>query len=97
VSSQFLQVGGASIQVDFGPGSLDLPRVDVIQWIETAAKSVSIYYRRFPVARARILIVPLADERGVLTGTTWSDVDGLPAFTRMRLGEHTTEQDLAGD
>ncbi len=33
----------------------------------------------------------------MLTGTTWGDVDGFPAFTRMRVGQHTTEQDLAND
>lgn len=97
VSTQILHVGGASIQVDFAPGSLDLPRNDVIEWVETAAKSVSVYYGRFPVARMRILIVPVADDRGVLTGTTWGDVDGFPAFTRMRVGEHTTRQDLTDD
>jgi len=52
---------------------------------------------KFPVARARVPVVPIADERGVLTGTTWGDVDGFPAFTRMRLGQHTTEQTLASD
>jgi hypothetical protein len=96
-SSQTIQVGGATIQIDFAPGDLDLPKSDVIQWIETAARAVSEYYGKFPVARARVLVVPIADERGVLTGTTWGDVDGFPAFTRMRLGQHTTEQTLTND
>jgi hypothetical protein len=96
-SSQMIHVGAASIQIDFVPGDLDLPKSDVIQWIETAARAVSEYYGKFPVARARVLVVPIANERGVLTGTTWGDVDGFPAFTRMRLGQHTTEQTLASD
>ena len=96
-SSQVIHVGGASIQIDFAPGDLDLPNSDVIQWIETAARAVAKYYGKFPVARARVLVVPIADERGVLTGTTWGDVDGFPAFTRMRLGQHTTEQTLTDD
>jgi hypothetical protein len=33
----------------------------------------------------------------VLTGTTWGDVGGYPAFTRMRLGQHTTKEDLEDD
>ena len=96
-SSQLIRVGGASIQIDFAPGDLDLRKSDVIQWIETAARAASEYYGKFPVARARVLVVPIADERGVLTGTTWGDVDEFPAFTRMRLGQHTTKQTLASD
>ncbi len=96
-SSQMIHVGGASIQIDFAPGSLDVPQRDVVQWIDTAARAVSKYYGKFPVARARVLVVPIAHQRGVLTGTTWGDVDGFPAFTRMRLGQHTTEETLASD
>lgn len=95
--SQVIHVGGASIQIDMGSGSLDLPKGDVVQWIETAARAVSEYYGRFPVPRLRVLVLPIADRRGVLTGTTWGHVDGFPAFTRMRLGQHTTKQDLAND
>jgi hypothetical protein len=96
-SSQSIHIGGAAIQIDFAPGDLDLPKSDVIQWIETAARAVSEYYGKFPVPRARVLVVPIADERGVLTGTTWGGVDRFPAFTRMRLGEHTAEQTLNDD
>jgi hypothetical protein len=96
-SSQLIHIGGASIQIDFAPGDLDLTKGDVVQWIETAARAVSEYYGKFPVARARVLVAPIADERGVLTGTTWGDVDGFPAFTRMRLGQHTTKLTLAND
>jgi hypothetical protein len=96
-SSQLIHVGGASIQVDFAPGDLDLPKSDVVRWIETSARAVAQYYGKFPVARARVLVVPVADDSGVLTGTTWGDVDGFPAFTRMRLGQHTTKQILSED
>jgi len=97
VASTTLHIGGASVQVDFGPGPLDLPRERVLAWVETAAKTVSGYYGGFPVRSARILIQPIGGERGVLQGTTWGDVGGFPAFTRMRLGEHTTGQDLDQD
>lgn len=96
-SSQSIHIGGASIQIDLAPGDLDLPKSDVIQWIDSAARAVSEYYGKFPVDRARVLVVPIAGERGVLTGTTWGDVDGFPAFTRMRLGQHTTRQTLLSD
>ena len=64
--SQTIHVGGASIQIDFAPGDLDVPKSAVIEWIETAAQAVSKYYGKFPVARDRVLVVPIAGESGVL-------------------------------
>ncbi len=96
-SSQVIRVGGASITVDFAPGDLDLKHEDVVRWVVTAANVVSAYYGKFPVPHARVLIVPIEGTRGVLSGTTWGNVDGFPAFTRMRIGQHTTEEDLASD
>lgn len=96
-SSKTIHVGGATIQVDFGPGDLDLSQENVLHWVETAGKAVAFYFGKFPVANARILVMPVAGERGVLTGTTWGDVGGVPAFTRMRLGQHTTTDDLLND
>jgi hypothetical protein len=97
IPSQTLNVGGASIQIDFGEGKFDLPISTILTWVETCAKSVTTYYGRFPVARARILILPVADKRGVRQGTTWGNLHGFPAFTRIRLGERTTTADLAAD
>src|ERR1700754_3133879 len=57
-SSQTLHIGGATIQVDFGPGTFVLPQDKILQWVKNAASSVSVYYGRFPVARDRILIEP---------------------------------------
>jgi len=96
-SSQTLKTGGATLQVDFATGALDLPQARILPWIERAAQAVTVYYGRFPVPRARILIVPAADRHGVLQGTTWGDMRGFPGFTRIRLGQHTTEQELAED
>jgi hypothetical protein len=95
--SRKIHTGGAVIRLDVASGPLDLNRAQVTAWVQTAARAVTEYYGRFPVPRARVLVVPVADRRGVLTGTTWGDVDGFPAFTRMRLGEHTSEQDLGDD
>jgi len=97
VSSQVLQVGGSTLQLDFAAGALDLPHDQVVHWVETAARAVSAYYGRFPVAKARILVVPVAGRRGVLHGTTWGHVGGFPAFTRIELGEDTQQQDLTDD
>ena len=95
--SKTITAGGSSIQIDFGPGDLDLSREAVVAWISTAANAVAAYVGKFPVARARIFVIPIAGERGVLTGTTWGGVDGFPAFSRMRLGQHSTADDLNND
>jgi hypothetical protein len=96
-SSQTLKIGGAALQIDFAAGDLDLPPAQILPWIQRAAQAVTVYYGRFPVPRARILIVPVADRHGVLQGTTWGDMHGFPGFTRIRLGQHTTENDLKED
>ena len=53
--------------------------------------------RAFSRGARRVLILPVADRAGVLQGTTWGDMGGWPAFTRIRIGEHTTQADLNDD
>src|SRR3984885_1694844 len=96
-STQSFTIAGSTIQVDFAPGSLDLATSAVMQWVENAASAVATYYGRFPVPRDRVLIVPAEDRHGVMQGTTWGDVGGFPAFTRIRLGRQTTVQELTDD
>lgn len=95
-SSRTLHIGGSAIQVDFGPGTPDLPADRLVAWIENAANSVATYYGKFPVPRDRIL-VEFGSGSGVGHGTTWGDVGGFPAFTRVRVGEHSTQADLDSD
>src|SRR6201987_5215765 len=52
-SSRTLTIGGASIQLDFGPGAVGLAPERIIAWVTNAAQSVAVYYGRFPVARDR--------------------------------------------
>lgn len=96
-STQSFTIGRSKIQVDFAAGSLDLPTPQVMQWVENAATAVATYYGRFPVPRDRILVVPTADRRGVFHGTTWGDVGGSPAFTRIAVGQHTIMAGLNDD
>lgn len=96
-SSQTLTIGGATLQVDFGPGSFDLPAAQLLDWVRRAATAVTTYYGHFPVPRDRILIEPGPDRAGVFHGTTWGDVGGSPSFTRISVGQHTTAADLTSD
>ena len=97
VTSRQLKIGGATLQVDFAAGLLDLPIDTVLAHVQAAASAITAYYGRFPDQRARVLIVPVANARGIVQGTTWGDMAGFPAMTRVRLGQHATEQDLKDD
>jgi hypothetical protein len=96
-SSQSFHIDGATIQVDFAPGLLDLSTPQILRWVENAATAVATYYGRFPVPRDRVLVQPRADTAGVMHGTTWGGVGGFPAFTRIGVGQHTTAADLSDD
>jgi hypothetical protein len=89
-----LTVGGGRIEVAFAAGPLDVSRRDLMAWIAGAADAVTAYYGRFPVARYRIVVEPVAGEAGVLAGTTWA-YGG--AHSRVRVGEHTTVAQLDRD
>lgn len=95
-SSRELKTGGALLQVDFAAGQFDLGNDAILQHVQTAANAVATYYGQFPVKRARVLIVPMDSARGV-HGTTWGDMHGWPAFTRLRIGQHITTAELAED
>jgi hypothetical protein len=96
-SSLSIEAGGAKIQLDFSSGPLDLPQVAIVDWVQRAARAVSVYYGHFPVPRERIVVVFVPDQSGVFSGTTWGGVDGFPAFTRIHVGQHTTEKQLIAD
>jgi|SRR6266568_5558676 len=92
-----LKIGGTVLQVDFAAGQMDLSVEAVLAHIQAAASAVTAYYGRFPVTRARVLVVPVDGSRGMVQGTTWGDMHGFQGFTRLRIGQHATAADLAED
>ena len=96
-ASSELSIGGATLHVDFATGALDLPNKVFLEHIQAAASAVVAYYGRFPVTRAGILIMPVAGRHGIVQGTTWGGRRGFQGFTRLRIGEHTTTDDLKED
>ena len=88
---------GSEIQVEFAQGALDLPENAILAHVRMAVDAIVAYYGRFPVPRARILIIPTDDRDGILQGTTWGGMGGWPGFTRVRIGQHTTQAELADD
>ena len=95
-SSQTITVGNTSIQLDLGNGPLDLSHDAITLWVRRAVEAVTKYYGHFPVSGARVLVLPSSGS-GVHNGTTWGNVGGSPAFTRIRIGEHTTPDQLRDD
>lgn len=88
-----LKVGGAKLDVAFAPGTFALPKEKLLGWVERSATAVSVYYGRFPVPEARILIVPIPG-KGVLRGTAFGYRG--PAV-RLAVGTDSTEADLQDD
>ena len=97
VASRELKIGGGTVQVDFAEGAMDLSQDTVFAHVRDAASAIAAYYGRFPVARARVLIVPVADRGGIVQGTTWGGMAGWPGMTRFRIGQHATADDLKDD
>jgi hypothetical protein len=87
--------GGATIEVSFAPGKFDLPRASVLGWISNAANAVSEYFGRFPVQHPRLMVRPSEGRGGVFRGTTFGGQRG--AFTRISVGQATTEKQLDDD
>jgi hypothetical protein len=87
--------GGATIEVNLAPGKFDLPRASVLAWISNAANAVSEYFGRFPVQHPRLMVRPSEGRSGVFRGTTFGGRRG--AFTRISVGQATTEKQLDDD
>jgi hypothetical protein len=89
-----LQLGGATIEISFGPGNFDLPRKSIIAWVSRAAHAVAHYYGGFPVPVARLRVIPSEERSGVFGGETWGSN---PPFTRVFVGHNTDQRQLEAD
>src|SRR5947209_13965439 len=96
-SSHPLHFGNSILQVDMAAGPLDLSVDTVIEHVHKAGSAIFAYYGRFPIARDRMLIVPVEGRSGVFHGTTWPHHGDFQSFTRIHVGQHTTAADLADD
>jgi hypothetical protein len=96
-SIDVVTVGESKLQVELSGVTPDMSRAAIDDGVRRAAQAVATYYGRFPLASARVRIVVAPDRHGVMQGTTWGNVGGFPALTRIRLGQHTTEQEFYTD
>ena len=94
-SRQF-QIGDATITVNIAAGHTDLSEARIYAWVTRAAHAVAMYYGGFPVVRAEVHVRPAAGRDGVFHGFTYFPEAGT-LTTRIAVGEHTTEAELAND
>lgn len=88
-----VEVPGGTLWVGFAEGQFALPQEAILAWVGRSARAVAGYYGRFPVASARVLIVPGAG-RGVSQGQAWGHRG---AAIRVVVGRDATAPALAGD
>ena len=94
--SQQLEMGGATITVNITAGRFDLPSQRIYAWVTRAGRAVTMYYGGFPVPRAEVNVRPAPGRNGVFHGFTFTPESGI-VTTRIAVGEHTTDQELADD
>lgn len=82
-----------ALEVGFAPGDMELSRERLINWVSRSARAVAIYYGRFPVPKAGVLIVPVAG-RGVPGGQAFGYRG---AAIRLMVGAASGEGDLKRD
>lgn len=93
--AQDLKVGGATIQVTYADGKIDLPPTMLQGWIERSAEAVAVYFGHFPVPEVRLRVNPAEGRSGVFHGTTWGKPYG--SFTRISVGSQTVQDELEND
>ena len=57
------------LEVAFAPGTIRMPRKEIIAWSRISAEAVVAYYGRLPTRTARLLFVPVGGRR--VNGTTF--------------------------
>jgi hypothetical protein len=95
--NEVIESGGARLNLVFDGPAPALPLAMYRHYVQRAADAVSLYYGRFPVPSARIVLQVSANREGILQGTTWGGLDGVPAVTRLRVGQRTSAQELEHD
>jgi len=67
-----VDIGASRIRVAFGPGTFDLPRAHILDYVAQSARSVAVYFGRFPAVSTRLLILNTTTPgRAVRSGTAF--------------------------
>jgi hypothetical protein len=69
-------VGGSRLDIVVEKGRLRVPEDGLLDWVQSAAESVTVYYGHFPLPRVLIRITPV-EGTGVRDGMTFGNSGGL--------------------
>jgi len=88
-----LQIGGGTIDIAFKSSPAEPLRTMILNWITTAARSVSTYYEKFPVRHVNIT-VEIHDGRGINSGRAsgWEH-----AHIEIAVGRSTSAAEFSDD
>ena len=87
-------IGGGRIDVAFESKETGVPRSALFAWIETAARAVTKYYGRFPLAHVVVQVRSVTGDK-IESGTTYGTHDG--GLIRIAVGRGTTQAHFVAD
>jgi hypothetical protein len=88
-----LELEQGVLLVDFDPADYEIDQASMWKWITDAARGVTLYYGRFPVAECILRITPRSGR-----GALWGQASGYPKpNVLIVLGRESTRQDLTED
>ena len=87
-------VGGGRIDVVFESKDTGVPQSAILAWIGTAARAVTKYYGRYPVAHVAIYVRSVTGDK-IESGTTFGTCDG--GLIRIAVGRATSPAHFAAD
>ncbi|MDQ3115020.1 MAG: hypothetical protein M3Q86_00140 [Verrucomicrobiota bacterium] len=89
-----IEIGGGKIEIELESTTPDFPRALVTTWATTAARAVTKYYGRYPVAHVRIRIREVAGDR-IDSGKTFGTRNG--GMITVSVGRSTTAAHFGSD
>jgi hypothetical protein len=92
--SRALSVDDSRIDLSFADGRIAAGRDTLARWVSESAQAVGKFWRRFPVPRVHITIIPVAGREGVLFGKVLPESS--PGVALL-VGENTTRERLYQD
>lgn len=95
VPFESVQIGDALIRVVFGPGAFDLPRQRIVDFVRQSARTVALYFGKFPAPVTRLLVLNTTSPgRAIRSGTAFGYRG---AAVKLTLTATVTTTDLDSD
>jgi hypothetical protein len=91
--SEDIVLDGSRLRVAVAPGEMRTDKAVLRDWVERSGRAIAVYYGKFPVKLARVLLVP--DDGNETSGGQAFGNAG--AAIRIRVGTHATANDLKRD